>query len=164
MLDSFQEMSEAKRVALYFLFGNDPEDDSSHLYIGQTGGCGERLKQNDKGKIFWTKALIVVSLTNSLTQTHALFLEWQAIKQAKDIGRYNVLNGNGGNRPHTPPPLEADCAEIFDTALTLLATLGYPVFEPFLKKAELHNQQELFYCKSRGATVRGMYTDEGFVV
>lgn len=29
-----------------------------------------------KEKEFWERALVLISRTNSLTQTHALFLEW----------------------------------------------------------------------------------------
>jgi hypothetical protein len=164
-IEDFQKMTEAKQVGVYFLFGTDPDDDSVHLYIGQTGSCGERLKQHSKEKIFWNKALIVVSLTNSLTQTHGLFLEWFSIKEAKQIGRYIMLNGNGGNRPYTPLPLEADCMEIYETARTLLAILGYPVLEPVLKRRDVPRPNEnVLICESSEAKGRGIYTDEGFVV
>ncbi|HEX9199958.1 MAG TPA: GIY-YIG nuclease family protein [Acidobacteriaceae bacterium] len=162
-LDQFLLLPEAVQVALYFLFGNDPEGASDQLYIGQTGGCGVRLSQH-KDKVFWDRALVVVSLTNSLTQTHASFLEWLAIKEAKDIGRYAVQNGNSGSKPHTPAPLTADCLEIFETAGILLATLGYPAFEPILKHPVHHKSSNELFCEASGAKGRGVYTDEGFVV
>ena len=166
MLPAFLLMPEAMQVGLYFLFGNDMEEESiQRLCIGQTGCIGERLSQHDKERAFWNKAVIVVSLTNNLTQTHALFLEWLAIKEAKVIGRYVMVNGNGGNRPHTPPPLEADCLEIYDTARTLLATLGHPVFEPLIKPRNSPKQEEeVFLCEGADARGRGIYTDEGFIV
>jgi hypothetical protein len=131
-LEEFLLMPEATQVAVYFLFGIDPEGGSDQLYIGQTGGAGTRLNQH-KEKVFWDKAVVVVSLTNSLTQTHVSFLEWVAIKEAREIARYSVQNGNGGSKPHTPAPLAADCWEIYETLRILLATLGHPVFEPVLK-------------------------------
>ena len=64
------------------------------MYIGQSGNFGKRLVQHnqdtDRGKDFWNRALVVVSLTNSMTQTHALFLEWFAIGQATQAGRYSL--------------------------------------------------------------------------
>jgi Domain of unknown function (DUF4357) len=105
-----------------------------------------------------------VSLTNSMTQTHALFLEWFAIGQATQAGRYSLENGNAGARPHTPAPLEADCHEIHETAATLLATLGQPIFEPLTNAATSKGDKELFYCKGSGADGVGEYTTEGFVV
>jgi hypothetical protein len=103
---------------------------------------------------------VVVSLTNSMTQTHALFLEWFAMGQATQAGRYSLENGNAGARPYTPAPLEADCHEIHETA----ATLGQPIFEPLTNAATSKGDKELFYCKGSGADGVGEYTTEGFVV
>lgn len=107
---------------------------------------------------------MLISRTHSLTQTHALFLEWQCLQAARKAGRYTDENGNGGSKPHTPAPLEADCLEVFDTGRTLLATLGYPIFDPLHKTAGPAEPEEVFYCKASGAEGRGLYTAEGFVV
>jgi hypothetical protein len=61
-------------------------------------------------------------------------------------------------------PLEADCHEIHETAATLLATLGQPIFEPLTKADTAASKTELFYCKGSGADGVGEYTSEGFVV
>lgn len=164
LLAEFQEMPEAKQVGLYLLIGDDEELDFPGVYIGQTGAVGVRLNEHHKQKEFWNRALVVVSLTNSLTQTHALFLEWCSIRHTADAGRYNVENGNGGSKPHTPAPLEADCWEIFDTLRTLIATLGQPVFEPLAKAKEVVSKEEVFYCKSANYDAVGQYTEEGMVV
>ena len=79
-------------------------------------------------------------------------------------GRYSLENGNAGARPHTPAPLEADCHEIHETAATLLATLGQPIFEPLTNALSATGEKELFYCKGSGADGVGEYTTEGFVV
>jgi len=163
-LNQFLDMDESNQVCIYFLFGNEVEDELRELYIGQTSSLRERFKSHEKQKSFWTKALVVISLTNSLTQTHALYLEWLAIKEANNIGRYATQNGNVGIRPYTPEPLEADCNEIHETIGILIATLGYPVFEPLLKSGSAADNQELFYCKASDANGRGVYTEEGFVV
>ena len=77
-------------------------------------------------------------------------------------------NGNAGARPHTPAPLEADCHEIFETAATLVATLGKPIFEPLTGAPQQVDGKtqapELFYCKGPQANGIGEYTSEGFVV
>jgi Domain of unknown function (DUF4357) len=167
-LGEFLKMPEALQVGVYFLIGELSESGLPRLYIGQSGNVGKRLVQhnqgNDKGKDFWNRALVVVSLTNSMTQTHTLFLEWFAIGQATQAGRYSLENGNAGARPHTPAPLEADCHEIHETAATLLATLGQPIFEPLTHAATGKGDKELFYCKASGADGVGEYTTEGFVV
>jgi hypothetical protein len=87
-----------------------------------------------------------------------------AVGQATQAGRYSLENGNAGARPHTPAPLEADCHEIHETAATLLATLGQPIFEPLTNAPNAKGDKELFYCKASGADGVGEYTTEGFVV
>jgi hypothetical protein len=167
-LADFLKMPEAQQVGVYFLMGELSEGGLPRAYIGQSGNVGTRLVQHNQGKDFWNRALVVISLTNSLTQTHALFLEWFAIAQATQAGRYCLENGNAGARPHTPAPLEADCHEIHETAATLLATLGQPIFEaltgaPQQVEGKLQ-APELFYCKGPQANGVGEYTAEGFVV
>jgi len=163
LLDEFSQMPESDQVALYFLFSDGDQDDLK-VYIGQTGDLRTRLKKHNKEKEFWDRVLVVISRTNTLTQTHTLFLESFCLKACRDANRYADDNSNSGTKPHTPPPLEADCLEIFDTARTLLATLGHPLFVPVAKPEVTADEDELFYCKGSGANGRGIYTPEGFVV
>lgn len=163
-LADFLQMPEAQQVGVYFLVGELSEAGQPRTYIGQSGNVGNRLQQHHQGKDFWNRALVVTSLTNSMTQTHALFLEWFAIAAATKAGRYSLENGNAGARSHTPAPLEADCHEIHETAATLLATLGQPIFEPLASIPTVAGVREWFYCKSSGADGKGEYTSEGFVV
>lgn len=164
VLDEFLAQPEATQVGVYFLVGEGDDATVPTLYIGQTGNVGKRLSEHNEKKDFWTRALVAVSLTNNLTQTHATFLEWYCLKQAKQAGRYKLDNGNAGTKPHTPLPLEADCLEIFDTLRTLVATLGHPLFDPVAKPADQLSASELFLCTSRGAAARAEYTSEGLVM
>lgn len=164
LLSDFLQMPESQQVALYFLFGEAEDGTDAKAYIGQTGDQRARLLKHNKDKDFWQRALILISRTNSLTQTHSLFLEWHCLQAANKAGRYVVENGNDGSKPHTPAPLQADCLEIFETGQVLLATLGYPVFDAVSKSASTTDKQEIFYCKASGADGRGLYTPEGFVV
>jgi predicted GIY-YIG superfamily endonuclease len=162
LLPEFLKMPESDQVALYFLFGEAEDGADPKVYIGQTGDLRARLAKHNKEKEFWERALILISRTNSLTQTHALFLEWCCLQAARKAGRYRDENGNNGSKPHTPAPLEADCWEIYATGHTLLATLGYALFDPVAKPTAAPD--EFFFCRASGANARGMYTEEGFVV
>ena len=167
LLQDFLKMPESDQVALYFLVGKTDDDVEQKVYIGQTGDLRARLAKHNKEKDLWERALVLLSRTNSLTQTHALFLEWHCLQAARSAGRFTDENGNSGSRPHTPAPMAADCMEIFETGSTLLATLGYPVFDPVSKKAgdgKPEGIDEVFYCRASGANGRGVYTSEGFVV
>lgn len=164
LLGDFLKMEESNQVGVYFLVGQADDTEQPQLYVGQSGGVGARVAEHNQSKEFWNRVLIAVSLTNSLTQTHATFLEWQCIGQAKAAGRYKLENGTAGSRPHTPAPLEADCLEIFETIRVLVATLGQPLFEPVAKPAAEVSERELFFCTAAGTNARGEYTQEGFVV
>ena len=164
LLSQFSQMPESNQVGVYFLFGESDENDEPQVYIGQTGDLGSRLATHNKKKDFWERALVIISQTNSLTQTHALFLEWYCLQACRKAARYADENGNSGSQPHTPPPLKADCLEIFDTAKTLMATLGYPIFESLSKPDTNSEENQIFMCKGSEADARGLYTSEGFVV
>jgi hypothetical protein len=161
-LDEFARMPESAQVGVYLLFGAPDDGTEPQVYIGQTGDLRARLASHHAKKEFWNRALVIVSRTNSLTQTHALFLEWHCLRQASEVGRYAIENGNAGSKPHTPAPLEADCLEIFETAGILLATLGFPVFEPISGGGQ--SGSDTFFCTAAGSDGRGLYTDEGMVV
>ena len=163
LLADFLTMPESSQVALYFLVGESHEDGEPLVYIGQTGDLAARLTAHNKQKAFWERALVVVSRTNSLTQTHALFLEWHCLQMCKKAARYTLENGTAGSRPHTPAPLEADCLEVFETASTLIATLGQPLFDP-VARTEDKNPEDLFYLTGKETSGKGQYTSEGFVV
>lgn len=164
LLSDFLAMPESKQVSLYFLFGDSEDHMEESVYIGQTGDLRTRLTAHHKEKEFWQRALVLISRTNSLTQTHTLYLECHCIQAARMAGRYHAQNANLGCRPHTPAPMEADCLEIFETGQTLLSTLGHPLFEPVVKESEAASVSEVFHCRASGVNGRGVYTEEGFVV
>lgn len=164
LLPTFLAMPESTQVAVYFLVGESDDGTERRVYVGQSGDLHTRLKEHNKAKPFWQRALVMVSRTHSLTQTHALFLEWHSLQAIRAAGRFTDENGNGGSRPHTPPPMAADCLEMFDTGRTLLATLGFSLFDPVANAGEAGQAPEVFVCEASGAKGRGQYTEEGFVV
>ncbi len=187
-IDDFFAMPEANQVGLYFLVGDTDSIDKPLLYIGQTGDLKRRLNQHHE-KDFWTRAFVMLSTNNSMTQTHALYMEHKAIATAIEVGRYEIKNGNTGNRPHTPDPLKADCEELFYTLDVLLSTLGQPIFESIaIQDSTYNNYQDklsapiaakidqeievspikplpvLFYYKVKDGDAKGYYDDDGFVI
>ena len=164
LLQEFIKMPESGQVAVYVLIGDEGDGTTSEVYVGQTGNSGRRLDKHNQEKGFWQRALVLISRTNSLTQTHALFLEWYCLQAVRKAGRYAVENGNSGSKPHTPAPLEADCLEIFETGRTLFATLGRPLFDPVRESDVPPADEEVFTCTSSSINGRGLYTAEGFVV
>lgn len=166
LLSAFLTMPESSQVGLYFLFGGDA-DDGTACYIGQSGNVGGRLKQHVVGKDFWERAIVAVSLTNTWTDTHVGFMEWEAISRASQTSRYQLLNGNAASNRYTPAPLEADCNEYLETISVLIATLGYPAMEP-IRKASRETPSEIaaerLYLRQAGCQAEADPTSEGLVV
>lgn len=184
-IDDFFAMFDANQVGLYFLIGETESTDKPLLYVGQTGDLKRRLSQHDD-KDFWTRAFVMLSTNNTMTQTHALYMEHKAIATATQVGRYEIKNSNNGNKPHTPDPLKADCEELFYTLDVLLSTLGQPIFESLsikengvfknqfssdilsINNTEIlpiyHSQPTLFYYKTKDSDAKGYYDDDGFVI
>lgn len=167
-LAAFLALPDARQVGVYFLVIGDNRD---ALYIGQSGDVGKRLMQHHKDNSKdWDRALVLVSLTQNLTQTHALYLEALSIERATACGRFELTNGNQGQRPHTPAPLQADCDEMHDIGRLLLTTLGYPVFEPLsgdtgtAGEPGADGDATLFYFTRPGVDGTARYTSEGMVI
>ncbi|WP_417535366.1 GIY-YIG nuclease family protein [Methylophaga sp.] len=163
LLPEFLNMPESSQVGLYFLFSEVDNEENISCYVGQSGEVGKRLQQHHQKKDFWHRAIVAVSLTNTITDTHAKYLEWASIRLGLDSGRYQLENGNSGSKPHTPAPLEADCVEILETIRVLMSTLGYPVLEP-LPSHTKEIQSTIYLCTARGANARGILSSEGFTV
>jgi predicted GIY-YIG superfamily endonuclease len=163
-LADFLAMAESDRLSLYMLIGERDDGSGNQVYIGQSGDMRKRLLAHNNEKDFWQRAVVITTKTESLTSTHVLFLENQFIQEAKKAARYITENCNQGTKTHTPLPLAADCMEIFESARTLVTSLGYPIFEPVAKASSPESEDDLLYCRRSGSLARGSYTDEGFVV
>ena len=148
-------------TGVYFLFGSSDETTKQKVYIGEGEDCFKRIKSHNRNKDFWTHCVIVTTKTNEFTKTDGKFLEHLCLEQAVKYGRYNTENDTGSNRPSLPESREYDLLDNFETLKILLATLGYPVFEPKRKK---ENKKDVFICKGKKAYAEGEITDDGFVV
>ena len=153
--------SEVTRPGLYFLFGDSEGSSKPVVYIGQSRNCLDRIKTHDQKKDFWNYAVLIISKTESFTQTHIEYLEQLAIAKAYEANRYNLENGASPKKFKVPETLEADLLDNFDTINILLSTLGFTLFDSIKKETA---KNEHFYCKGKKAIAEGEYQDDGFVV
>lgn len=152
---------EVTRPGVYFLFGDSNESAKPFAYIGQSRNCLDRIKTHDQKKDFWNYAVVIVSKTESFTQTHIEYLEQLAISKAYEANRYNLENGVSPRQFKVPETLEADLLDNFDTIKILLSTLGFTIFELIKKETK---SQNILYCKGKEAFGEGEYQEDGFVV
>ena len=162
-LKEFHKRPEAQYVGTYFLFGGDDNSSKPLAYIGQTEDLRQRLRMHDAKKEFWTRAVILVSRTQSFTQAHIKWMEWHSIAKATEANRYKLENGNLASEPFVTEVILADLHEIFETGSLLLQSLGYPIFEPLIPK-EGGNKEETWHLTRRGVNATATFTNEGLVV
>ncbi|MDQ1770214.1 DUF4357 domain-containing protein [Labilibaculum sp. A4] len=153
--------TEVSRPGIYFLFGKNGEDAKSMVYIGQSRNCLDRIKTHDQKKDFWNYAVLIISKTESFTQTHIEYLEELAITKAYEANRYALDNAVNPRKFKVPETMEADLLDNFDTIKILLSTLGFPLFDIIAKEEK---SKELLFCKGKEALAEGEYKEDGFVV
>jgi hypothetical protein len=105
---------EISRTGVYFLLGDDPEIFGGTLaYIGEGDDVGTRLRQHTRaeeqgGKDFWDRAIVLTSKDANLTKAHARYLESSFIALAQQARRSRLVNGTA------PPPLPLPEADVSD--------------------------------------------------
>jgi hypothetical protein len=163
-LDRIMQRPELDHIGMYFLFGESDERVKPVAYVGQTEDLRARLKYHHANKEFWTTAVLLISRTDSFTLAHIRYLEWYAMRQASEAGRYTLDNGNAGSKPYITEPMEADVLDAFETGSVLLATLGFPLFEPVAGTAKTDTQRTTYFVTGPDAKASGRLVEDGFVV
>ena len=113
-LASLLKRPEASRTGIYILLGDDPNSLGGTIaYIGEGDDVSKRLYQHAKpedqgGKDFWGRAIILTSKDTNLTKAHARYLESRLITLAQQANRAVLVNGTA------PPPLPLPEADISD--------------------------------------------------
>lgn len=125
---------ESSRTGIYILIGEDPESLGGSLaYIGEGDDVGKRLYHHSRnedqgGKDFWDRAIVLTSKDSNLTKAHARYLESRFISLAQQASRSRLTNG-------TAPPLlplpESDVSDMeyfVAQAKIVLPVLGVNIF------------------------------------
>lgn len=155
--------SELSNVGFYFLFG-ESEKGHDMAYIGEAEDCAERLKQHQRNKDFWNYAVAIISRTHVFTKTHVKYLEFLAIKKAREINRYELENTAVPNKPHITESMEADAEDYFEISKILLSTLGFPLFDSVAREVIATTSVDVYKLKGNGVEAEGSLIDDGFVV
>lgn len=125
---------EATRTGIYILLGDDPDSLGGQMvYIGEGDDVSKRLYQHARpedqnGKDFWDRAIVLTSKDTNLTKAHARYLESRFITIALQASRARLTNGT------TPPPIvlpEADVSDMeyfIEQAKIVLPVLGVNIF------------------------------------
>lgn len=125
---------EARRTGIYILLGDDPNSlGGTMAYIGEGDDVSKRLYQHARpedqdGKDFWDRAILLTSKDTNLTKAHARYLESRLITLAQQANRAVLINGTA---PLPLPLPEADVSDMeyfISQAKIILPVLGVNLF------------------------------------
>jgi Domain of unknown function (DUF4357) len=162
LLGQAEARDEIKKVGLYFLFGED-EEENPLVYVGESENCLKRMKQHDQGKDFWNNAIVITTKSEYLNKAHIKYLESFCCTEISRNGRFKLTNNSDPTKSFISEPEQATLMDFFDAIKIILPTLGYPLFES-IAKTEQHEDSDILYCKCKGAVAEGRYSEEGFIV
>jgi hypothetical protein len=114
-LAALLQRPESRRTGIYILLGDDPNSLGGTIaYIGEGDDVSKRLYQHARpedqgGKDFWDRAIVLTSKDSNLTKAHVRYLESRLISLAQQANRALLDNGTAP----TPLPLpEADISDM----------------------------------------------------
>jgi hypothetical protein len=113
-LGTLLKRPEASRTGIYLLLGDDPDSMGGSLaYIGEGDDVSKRLYQHSRaeeqgGKDFWDRAIVLTSKDANLTKAHARYLESRLITLAQQANRARLMNGTA------PAPLPLPESDVSD--------------------------------------------------
>lgn len=127
--DKISKRSEFQQAGIYFLTGQEENDDLPSIYIGQTDVLWKRLDKHNTEVTFWDRAIVFVSSNNSLNRGHITWLEYALISRASEIGQCRLKNGNGPNEPSLSESEKADTRSFLKQILQILPLVGLRALE-----------------------------------
>lgn len=82
---------EATYTGVYLLFGE--KDGKPRAYIGEADNVGERIKNHDIKKDWWTSVILITSSGNKLDKAQVKYLEARLIELARTVNKTTLDNG-----------------------------------------------------------------------
>jgi hypothetical protein len=151
------------------------------VYVGQTDDAWKRVNEHDRGKDWWRTAIVLASKSSDgLALDDIKWLEWQAIRRAKELEHHRtdnptcflVDNAQEPDQPCVPDARQRGLCDLFDRLRTLVSVLGYPVFElsedidaaPAEETTSTVTPSLTFRCQRHDADATGRLVEAGFEV
>lgn len=126
--------SEASRTGVYLLLGDDPKAiGGQSAYIGEGDNVSKRLyhharSENQGGKDFWDRVIVLTSKDANLTKAHVRYLESRFIDLARTAGRVTLTNGTSPDPIALPEADVSDMEYYVEQARIVLPVLGVNLF------------------------------------
>ena len=123
-INNLLQRTEALRTGIYFLINDEEDPLYPKVYIGESECIGNRLKQHENNKDFWTKVCIVTGKDENLTKTHIKYLESRLIQIALSNSQCDLTNGTAHIYDKLPESDTADMEYFLEQIQMALPILG----------------------------------------
>lgn len=157
------ERDELRKPAFYIQLGEN-DNGKVKAYIGETEDFSERVKEHNKKKGFWQKALVFISIAKEgMMKTDVKYLEHRAIEEAKSANRYDLSeNSKSSYTPNIAEYRKSVMDDFYEDMKFLTAFLGCDIFN----STDQGNSTSIhfFMMNARGSKAKGYYGDEGFTI
>ncbi|MEB0001677.1 GIY-YIG nuclease family protein [Cryobacterium sp. 10S3] len=133
-LASLLKRPETSRTGIYVLIGDDPDSLGGALaYIGEGDDVSRRLYQHARseeqgGKDFWVRAIVLTSKDTNLTKAHARYLESRFITIAREANRAKLTNSTAPIPILLPEADVSDMEYFIAQAQIVFPVLGVNIF------------------------------------
>jgi len=125
---------ETSRTGIYILLGDDPGSVGGQMaYVGEADDVGKRLYQHARpedqgGKDFWDRAVVITSKDTNLTKAHARYLEGRFITLGVQASRAKLTNSTSPQPVSLPEADVSDMEYFIEQARIVLPVLGVNIF------------------------------------
>ena len=125
---------ETARTGIYILIGDDPESVGGQMaYLGEGDDVSKRLYQHARpedqgGKDFWDRAIVITSKDTNLTKAHARYLESRFISLGVQANRAKLTNSTSPEPIVLPEADVSDMEYFIEQARIVLPVLGVNIF------------------------------------
>ena len=125
---------ETSRTGIYILIGDDPESvDGQIAYVGEGDDVSKRLyyhgrPEDQGGKDFWDRAIVITSKDTNLTKAHARYLESRFISLGLQANRAKLTNSTSPEPIVLPEADVSDMEYFIEQARIVLPVLGVNIF------------------------------------
>jgi Domain of unknown function (DUF4357) len=125
---------ETSRTGIYILIGDDPESVGGQMaYLGEGDDVSKRLYQHGRpedqgGKDFWDRAIVITSKDANLTKAHARYLESRFISLGVQANRARLTNSTAPEPVVLPEADVSDMEYFIEQARIVLPVLGVNIF------------------------------------
>lgn len=117
-INKLLEVEEAKRFGVYILLSDN------QIYAGEASDLKTRIKQHDKSKNWWERAVLITTTDNSFDQADINYLESSIIGFARKQKNLKCENKQVGNKIKLDDMKKASLDSFLKEALEIMKVLG----------------------------------------